>query len=498
MRDIVINATPLETRLAVKENHHLSEFYVERTKEQGIVGNIYVGKVLKVLPGIEASFVDIGQERAGFLYVNDIAVVEPQAAAQEPAEPNGTARKKRDIETLVREGQSVLVQVSKGPIGGKGARITGNISIPGRNLVLMPFASTLGISRQIGPDPERRRLREIVQRIRPQGMGLIVRTVANEQSEQALQQDIDFLVSIWESVQRSFENQQAPALVHADLSLVFRILRDSLSPNVRRVVVDDPSTHAQIKGFLRNYLPSYASVIEQYRGDQPIFEGLRLEEEIIRCMSRKVYLPSGGHLVIDQTEALTAIDVNTGRFVGRGSTHAETILKNNLEAAHEVVQQLKLRNIGGIIIIDFIDMDSTENQQHVYRALKDALKQDRTRSKILQISEIGLVEMTRQREQENLLQSLSQTCPYCEGAGSIKSFLSIGLEIFRELQRLQKRTTRPMQLVARVHPDIADYLQHDEPDLLRWFEDKLNTSLRVCPERHYHHHQFEVFELTPA
>jgi len=501
MREIMINHTPLETRVAVMEDHALAEVYFEREKEQGVVGNIYKGKVLKVLPGMESAFVDIGLEKASFLYVDDVlpdfSIYDEydEDSGERPApQTHGSKEKRPPIDQLIKEGQEILVQVSKGPIGTKGARITGHLSIPGRNLVFMPTMDSVGVSRQITDDSERGRLKEIVNRLRPHKSGFIIRTVAEGRQEDEFRSDINFLVSLWDNILDRYNQMSAPALVYHDLNITYRIIRDSLSRDVRRLVIDDQEEFQRIKGFLRDYLPRYSSIVEYHSRNVPLFDVFGIEEEIDRAMSHKVTLKSGGFLVIDQTEALTSIDVNTGRFVGKGS-HEETIVKTNMEAVREIVYQLKLRNIGGIIIIDLIDMESAQNRQKVYQALKDELRHDRARSKILQISEIGLVEMTRKRDRENLSRLLSAPCPYCDGTGHIKSLTTIAFELFREIQRMRLASKKLGPLTINVHPDLADHLLGDEAEYLETLQTKLGQKLTIRSIETFHHEQFEIFEF---
>ncbi|MEC8149886.1 MAG: Rne/Rng family ribonuclease, partial [SAR324 cluster bacterium] len=396
-KEIIINHSHHETRVALMEDGMLTELQYEREREQRIVGNIYKGRVVKVLPGMESAFIDIGAERAAFLHIDDII---PEEEMDGHGKRN-SRKEKQPIDKLLKEGNPILVQVSKGPIGTKGARITGHVSMPGRNLVYIPGSKTLGVSRQIADERERDRLKNIVNRLKPEDAGFIIRTVAENRSEDDLHSDINYLISLWEDIREKYQTQEAPSLLHSDLNVIFRTLRDLFSSDIKKLVVDHKEEYKEIKNFVRSYLPRYGSVVEHYSRRDPIFDHYNIEMEIERALSPKVWLRSGGSLVINQTEALTAIDVNTGRFVGKES-HEKTILRTNLEAAEEVVYQLQLRNIGGIIIIDFIDMEVQQHRQMVYQALKDHLRNDKARSKILQISEMGLVEMTRKRDRENL------------------------------------------------------------------------------------------------
>ncbi len=491
-KDIIVNYSPHETRVAVMEGGMLCELFHEREREQRLVGNIYKGKVLKVLPGMESAFVDIGVERAAFLYIDDILNHKELVDEDEDDRPSKKKSKEQNIEQILKEGQDVLVQVSKGPIGTKGARITNHISLPGRNLVYMPASSTLGVSRQISEEKERNRLKNLVSQLRPETGGFIIRTVAEGRSEEDLHSDINYLASLWEDIRKRYRELEAPALLHTDLNVIFRTIRDMFSTDVRRLVLDHGKRYQEVRQFVRTYLPRYASMIEMFDRDLPIFDYYGIEAEIDRALSQKVWLRSGGYLIIDQTEALTAIDVNTGRFVGKES-HEKTILRTNLEAAEEIVYQLQLRNIGGIIIIDFIDMESSQHRQMVYQTLKDHLRNDKARSKILQISEMGLVEMTRKRDRENLSRYLCDPCPYCDGTGQIKSSQTVCYEIFREIQR-SCQVNGKGSISVYVHPDVLSYLQAEEQEALQELEQEVGQPIVLKVSEALHHEQFEVYE----
>ena len=402
---LLINADGPEKRVALIENNVLAELQVERVAERGIVGNIYKGRVVRVLPGMQAAFVDIGIGRAGFLYAADVVALGSPALDDDDGEADqegALAQRLREtpaIETLLREGQELLVQVSKEPIGTKGARITSYVSLPGRQLVLMPTVDHVGVSRRITSDVERERLRELVERIRPEKVGFIVRTVAEGQTEENLLADMEFLRKLWDDIDQRAAEARAPSLIYRDLDLSLRTVRDLFSTEIDRLVVDDPDELERIKEFVAKFVPHHQQAVELYDGREPLFDAYGIELEVDRSLDRKVWLKSGGYLVIDQTEALTSIDVNTGRFVGHRNLD-DTILKTNLEAVKELVTQLRLRNIGGLIIIDFIDMEREPDRQQVWRALQHALKADRTRTNVLEISELGLVEMTRKRVRE--------------------------------------------------------------------------------------------------
>ncbi len=690
---LVINAAGAETRVALVESGTIHEYYLERKREKGIVGNIYKGKVVRVLPGMQAAFVDIGLEKAAFLYVGDVygdpdfseefeltegehraevpevpdeqeaeaeeARAQAQATAPEPArtgeaaadpgpaapsagearaepeagtEPallttipltneigmapapsvpglpvpsiadaddaaapdatsaaapsaspgeaapaptpaetpvpaltpvpaapeapiadrrevrerdaareargdrgdhdrdrgdrdrdrrsgreergrregregrerdrdrdrggrNGREEKRskeaKNIQDLLKEGQEVIVQVAKDPIGTKGARITSHISLPGRHLVFMPTVDHIGISRRIEKDGERRRLREIVDRMRPEGTGFIVRTVAENVEATKLEADIRFLIQVWNEIIRTKDKVSAPALLHGDLDLILRATRDLFTSEVGKLVIDDRDEYERILRFVREQAPHLESQIECYSGEEPIFDAYGIEQELKRASQRKVWLRSGGYIILDQAEALTAIDVNSGRYVGKKNLE-ETITKINVEAAKEIVYQLRLRNIGGIIIIDFIDMDKPQNRDKVFKALQDALGRDKAKTNVLKISELGLVEMTRKRVRESVTRVMNEPCSYCDGKGHIKSKITIAYEIFREIRRESAHFPEPV-LVVNCHPEVARILQGAERDELRYLMDRFNKTIQVRPQQNYHQEQFDIY-----
>ena len=667
---LVINATGVETRVALVENGAISEYYLERKKDKGIVGNIYKGKVVRVLPGMQAAFVDIGLEKAAFLYVSDVfydpdfseqqfdltegeheeyedlaevvpeegesaqpaaevivaaqapqptekrgreekpaaekaledkepaveakaeeepeaeanaeeraekpicsgvapALAPPQAPAPEipeaagakPGEQKaeetaaekangdrdrgefrvrgrrrrrgGSRRELRDqkpekaekteraerseraerperpereeqdreakgqkkaaanIQDLLKVGQEIIVQVAKDPIGTKGARVTSHISLPGRHLVFMPTVDHVGISRRIEREGERRRLREVVDRLRPPGTGFIVRTVAENISNEKLEADARFLIGIWNAVGSKKERLGAPALMHPDLDLALRATRDLFAQDVEKLVIDDRAEWERIAEFVEAQDPALKERVVLHDSEEPIFDAYGIEHELQRAQSRKVWLKSGGYLIIDQAEALTAIDVNSGRYVGKKSLE-ETITRINTEASKEIVYQLRLRNIGGIIIIDFIDMDKAQNRDKVFKALQDALGRDKAKTNVLKISELGLIEMTRKRVRESLGRTLNESCTYCEGRGTVKSKRTIAYEIFREIRR-EATNFKESVLVVNCHPDVARILQADERDELRYLMDRYNKSILVRAQPSYHQEQFDLY-----
>ncbi|MBN1944185.1 MAG: Rne/Rng family ribonuclease [Bradymonadales bacterium] len=484
---LVCNITGQETRAALIENGVLSELFIERQSEKGIIGNIYLGKVVRVLPGMQAAFVDIGTDKAAFLYATDVLdehlpifLAEEEEldqqestarSADQPAAPP-PQRKARPgfsgrIEELIEEGQEILVQVSKDPIGTKGARITCHISLPGRHLVFMPTVDHVGLSRRINNEKERRRLHDLVEEMRPVGSGFIVRTAAEFESSDHLRRDMRILIRLWQEILQKRAQAKAPFLLHADFDLILRATRDLVTTNIAKIVLDDPGYFLTIPAFINKYMPGFPCHIEWYTGQVPIFEAYGIEIEIERALQRKVWLKSGAYLVIDQTEALTAIDINTGRYVGR-TDQEETITKINLEAVGEIAYQLRLRNIGGLIVIDFIDMAHAENREEVFRALAKSLEADKNRTHILKISEFGLVEMTRKRVQDNLLLQMCETCPYCSGRGQVKSTGSVAYEILRRLN-WECKNTYENALVVQTQPAVAEYLQKYEGTTLAGF-----------------------------
>ncbi|HEY3450855.1 MAG TPA: Rne/Rng family ribonuclease, partial [Myxococcales bacterium] len=400
-------------------------------------------------------------------------------------------KKMANIQDLLKVGQEIIVQVAKDPIGTKGARVTSHISLPGRHLVFMPTVDHVGISRRIERESERRRLREIVDRLRPQGTGFIVRTVAENISTEKLEADAKFLISIWNTVGSKKDKLGAPALLHPDLDLSLRATRDLFAQDVDKLVIDDRVEWDRIRSFLELQDPALKERVVLHEGEEPIFDAYGIEHEIQKASQRKVWLKSGGYLIMDQAEALIAIDVNSGRYVGKKSLE-ETITKINMEAAKEIVYQLRLRNIGGIIIIDFIDMDKSQNRDKVFKALQDALGRDKAKTNVLKISELGLVEMTRKRVRESLGRTLNEPCPYCDGRGHLKSKRTVAYEIFREIRR-EAMNYKEATLVVNCHPDVSRMLQADERDELRYMMDRFNKSIHIRPQPTYHQEQFDIY-----
>ncbi len=498
-KELVINTTSHETRVALLESGHIAELYVERSRERSIVGNIYRGRVIRVLPGMQAAFVDIGLDKAAFLYVADvldeIESVEHffdngHTPGQDGDESGAERPPLPPIEDLLQEGQEIMVQVAKDPIGTKGARITAHISLPGRNLVYMPTVDHVGISRRIENEEERLRLRHLIDIMRPEGTGFIIRTAAEGKSADELKADMDYLVALWEQIGQHRIDRGAPCLIHSDLDVTSKVLRDILTEDVSRIVVDSAEEYSKILSFLDTFMPGQEFRVEHYQEDEPIFDTFGLEVEIARALGRKVWLKSGGHIIIDQAEALTAIDVNTGRFVGKHNLE-DTILKTNLEAVKEIAFQLRLRNIGGLIILDFIDMEKEPHREKVHASLEEALKNDKAKTNILKISELGLVEMTRKRVRESIGRILCEPCPYCEGKGSVKSKTTMVYEIFRELQR-EMRNAPGYRMTLNVHPNVAALLYDEERSGIEALEKRHQKQIAIHARPGFHIEQFEI------
>jgi len=497
--ELVINTTTHETRIALIENGTIAELYIERSRVKGIVGNIYKGRVIRVLPGMQAAFVDIGMEKAAFLYVADVfeaiedyeTFMEGNDKKENGGEGEGQGlAPSHPIEELLQEGQEIMVQVSKEPIGTKGARITSHISLPGRHLVYMPTVDHVGVSRRIENEPERERLKEIVERTKPTSGGFIVRTVSEGKTEDDLQADMQYLTKLWEEIVKKNERGHAPSLIHSDLDVTQKVVRDILREDVDRIVVDSKPEYDRIVQFISTFMPKIRYSIELYEDNEPIFDHFGLEVEISRALGRKVWLKSGGYIIIEQTEALTAVDVNTGRYVGKHNLE-DTILKTNLEAVKEIAYQLRLRNIGGIIIIDFIDMEKEVNRDKVFTALEEAMKSDKSKTNILKMSELGLVEMTRKRVRESIGRMMCEPCPYCEGLGYIKSKTTVCQEIFRELRR-EMLDVQGLKVMLTVHPQVADLLYDEERRGLEDLEKRFKKRIIVRAKPGFHQEQFEI------
>ena len=466
--EIAITVAREETRVAVLDGGVVTDLFGDRAKHKDFVGNIYKGKVAKVLPGMQAAFVDIGLAKAAFMHVSDLSLdSEPGDTLVDADEDDKDADKDGDmlgprrqsskpIEQLLIEGQELMVQISKGPIGTKGSRVTTYVSLPGRYLVFMP-------------------------------------NVSEGVKEDELRSDVDFLHVLWQDILAKREQKGAPALLHADLSLSFRVVRDLFGKKVDRLWIDSREEYQAVRDFVQRFSPEQTSRIHLYDKDESLFDHLGVEQEMARALSRKVWLKSGGHLVIDHTEAMTVIDVNTGRFVGKRDQE-ETILRNNLEAAKEVAYQMKLRGIGGIIIVDFIDMEREKNRDKVYHALLDAMSTDKARTRVSRISDLGLIEISRERVREDLLRSLSEPCHYCEGRGYTKSPTTVVYEIFRDVRRIGS-SPELQRIVIGAHPSVAGLLQDEERQGLEAVERECASKIIVMPDEHLHLEQYDLAVL---
>ena len=546
-KEMIIASNGHETRVAILEDDQLAELFVERERSRGVVGNVYKGRVSKVLPGMQSSFVDIGLERDGFLYVSDVIAdldeydkdedeSAPAAGAEgaaadkaekgdrrgrdrggrrggereegkeRAADPSasagwstGPSRAEPKIEELLKEGQDVIVQVAKEPLGTKGARLTCHVTLPGRFLVFMPTVDHIGISRKIDSREERGRLRGIVKEFREQhsfGGGVIIRTAAQGRSKDDILADLNYFYKIWVDMRQRGDTARSPVTVYQEPSLVSKLLRDLLTDDYSAIRIDHPQEHQRVVEFIGRIMPSLAPRVKLYDKDFPIFEEYGVQAELDKALRSKVWLKSGGSIVINQTEALVAIDVNTGRYVGKKTAGRleDTIIKTNLEAAKEIVRQIRLRDLGGIIVCDFIDMEEKKNRQKVFQAVEQELRKDRAPSKALQVSDFGLVIVTRKRVKQSLERVLTEPCPYCSGAGTIKSSATVCYEILSEVKKVGADLDGPGVLL-RVNPDIARALQEEERGVLRDLKDLLRRDIIVKPDVHLHHEQFDVMSI---
>ncbi|MEW6320794.1 MAG: Rne/Rng family ribonuclease [Acidobacteriota bacterium] len=525
-KEMIISSNGHETRVAILEDEQLAEIFVERERNRGVVGNVYKGRVSKVLPGMQSSFVDIGLERDGFLYVSDVvnpveeferlsaeddedeappAAVDAGAAAA--ARPAGGRREREDrdrgpeprIEALLREGQEVIVQVAKEPLGTKGARLTSHVTLPGRFLVFMPTVDHVGVSRKIASREERARLRGIVREFREQhsfGGGVIIRTAAADRSKEDILSDLNYFHRIWTEMRQKSESHRAPTAIYREPSLINKLLRDLLTDDFTAIRIDDPREHQRLVEFVERIMPDLAPRVKLYDKEYPIFEEYGVQAELDKALRSKVWLKSGGSIVINQTEALVAIDVNTGRYVGKKTAGRleDTILKTNLEAVREIIRQIRLRDLGGIIVLDFIDMEEKKNRQKVFQAVEQELRKDRAPSKALQVSDFGLVIVTRKRVKQSLERLLTEPCPYCTGTGAIKSSSTICYEILAELKKVGS-DLEGAGVLLRVNPDIARALREEERGVLKDLKHLLGRDVIVKPDPHLHHEQFDVMAI---
>ncbi len=536
-KEMIISSNDHETRVAILEDDLVAEIFVERERQRGVAGNVYKGRVSKVLPGMQSSFVDIGLERDGFLYVTDVVPSldafeggdegdgdEAEPAAQ-PAE-NGDPGKKPDsrrgrrgggreartagedstrqrdepkIEDLLKEGQDVMVQVVKEPLGTKGARLTSHASLAGRFLVFMPTVDHVGVSRKIESREERSRLRGIVREFREQeGFtgGIIIRTAASGRPKEDIVSDLQFFHRIWKDMRQKMDTQRPPAVIYREQSLVAKLLRDLLTEDYTAIRIDSYQEYQRVIELIERMMPSLLPKVKHYSKDFPIFEEYGVQGELDKALKSKVWLKSGGSIVINQTEALVAVDVNTGRYVGKKTTGRleDTIVKTNLEATKEIVRQVRLRDLGGIIVLDFIDMEEKKNRQKVFQAVEQELRRDRAPSKAVQVSDFGLIVITRKRVKQSLERVLTEPCPYCSGSGVIKSSSTICYEILAEVRKLNM-DLNGHGVVLRVNPDIARALKEEESGVLKDLQAALGRQISVRPDVHLHHEQFDLMAI---
>ncbi len=539
-KEMVISSTPHETRVAILEDDQVVEVFIEREQSRGVVGNIYKGRVSKVLPGMQSAFVDLGLERDAFLYVTDVidpsaesleddegpaveAAPDPEAAeageeavaGEAPAEaagpvaaPAGGGRRGRDrertppttkIEDLLREGQEVVVQVVKEPLGTKGARITSHISLPGRFLVYMPTVDHIGVSRKIESRDERRRVRGIVQKFKEEsGLpgGVIIRTAAVNRPDEDILSDLQYFKSVWTEVQRRRESQRPPCVLYREESLVAKLLRDFLNEQFTAIRIDDETEYKRVVALMTRIMPNMVGRVKHFDKDFPIFDEYGVQGEIDKALRSKVWLKSGGYIVVNQTEALVAIDVNTGRYVGKKSAGRleDTIVKTNLEAAKEIVRQMRLRDLGGIIVLDFIDMEDKKNRQKVFQAVEQELRRDRAPSKAVQVNDFGLVIVTRKRVKSSLERLLTEPCPYCSGVGTIKASPTICYDILTEVKKVAADLDG-YSLVLRVNPEVARAFREEGRGVFKELEATVGRAVTVRADDQLHHEQFDLMAM---
>ena len=497
---MLIESDPHQTRIAVLEDDRLTEIFVERHRHRGLVGNVYKGRVTRVLPGMQAAFVDVGLERDAFLYVSDVAAdveamedLEIDDARSEDLGTHQQGSPSPSIDDLLKAGQEIIVQVVKDPLPNKGARISTHVTLPGRYLVLLPTVRHFGVSRRIEDETERERMLGILHQLPVSSGGLIVRTAGEGKGREEFESDLVYLSKLWEKIRQRAGKVSAPTLLHQDLDLALRVVRDLLRSDFAVLWVDGEETYERIVEFLDQVQPGLVAKVKLFRQRATLFEQFGIEEQIEAALKSKVWLKSGGYIVINPTEALVAIDVNTGRFVGQNNLE-ETVLQTNLEAVSEIVRQIRLRDLGGIIVIDLIDMVEAVHREEVFASLESEIRKDRAKTKVLNISEFGLVEITRKRSRANLERLLTQPCPYCTGRGRIKSIATICLNLRKELLHLRGRIGNS-ELLLRVHPEIARALQQEERAIFDELERSLGVHLLLQSDPELHQERFDVVEV---
>ena len=506
LKEIIVSKDEYETRAALLEDKALAELFIERQEERHILGNIYKGRVNSILPGMQAAFVDIGLARNAFLHVSDVAhhleeyeeFIDGSAIDSrklDSARREQASYRKRgetpSIRDLLKKGQEILVQVDKEPMDTKGPRVTAYVTLPGRYLVYMPTVEHVGISRRIENEAERQRLKETIERIRPQKkQGFIVRTAAEGKGEEEFLSDMKFLTNHWERINKRAQKSSAPSLIHEDLGLIFRVIRDVFTQDVSRFVIDSKEEYDRTLEFLSSLLPSLKPKVKLYNKKEPIFEAYSIEKQIKKVLRHKIWLKSGGHIIINPTEALVSIDVNTGKYVGRENAE-ETILKTNIEAVSEIARQIRLRDLGGIIVIDFIDMDKEKHKNEVLKTMEDALKRDRSRTNILQITDLGLVEMTRQRTRPSLNKMFCEPCPYCQGDGLVTSTEFTCIVILREMKEIHRRLGEK-QLKVMASGPVAFRLLGEDNDKVKKLANQLGIEIEIEEDLDLHMEDFTI------
>ena len=508
-KEMIVSSNGHETMVAILEDDLVAEVFVERERHRGVVGNVYKGRVSKVLPGMQSSFIDVGLERDGFLYVADVidtldefdklAGDDEEEGGGNKGRGNDRDRPQPKIEELLKEGQEIIVQVVKEPLGTKGARLTSHVTMPGRFLVFMPTVDHIGVSRKIESREERSRLRGIVREFREaHGFtgGVIIRTAASGRPKEDILGDLDAFHKIWTEMRQRNESSRAPAVLYQEQSIVSRLLRDLLTEDFQAIRIDNATEHQRVLELIERIMPSLAPKVKLYSKPYPIFDEYGVQAEIDKALRSKVWLKSGGSIVINQTEALVAIDVNTGRFVGKKTSGRleDTIVKTNLEAVKEIVRQIRLRDLGGIIVLDLIDMEDRKNRQKVYQAVETELGKDRSPSKALQVSDFGLVIVTRKRVKQSLERVLTEPCPYCSGTGVIKSSSTICYEILSEVKKVSPELNGH-RLLLRVNPDIARALKEEEHAVLKDLRQSIGKDVTIRADVHLHHEQFDVMAV---
>jgi ribonuclease G len=489
---IIVNITPEQTRVALLDtNTQVSELYLERKKDASLVGNVYKGKVIKILPGMQSAFVDIGFEKAAFLHAADVLSGFDYSIFGEDLDESVPIN--LPIEDMLQEGEEVFVQVSKDSIGTKGARVTSYITLPGRYLVLMPGVEHIGVSRKILEEDERTRLKDLISESRPDNFGFIIRTASEGCTDEEIKKDIDYLMLLWDNIQLKKDKVHSPSVLYSDLDLALRSVRDLLGHEIDKLIIDSKEEYQKVVDFVNTFFPKLISKIELYQGAEPIFDAYGIELEIPKALGKRVWLKSGGYIVLDQTEALTSIDVNTGKFVGKSSLE-DTIFKTNIEAVKEIAYQIRLRNLGGIIIIDFIDMEKEENRKKLFSVFQEAMSKDRAKCTILEVSELGLIQMTRKRVRESLERILCESCSYCDGKGFIKSPTTVCYEIFMELRRIGL-TQKNCKIMISANPQVADLIYDDEREGIEAIERENGFKIIIKADKNYHQEYYEVATL---